>query len=115
MRHFAYLFNLVFHSADPILLSTPFLCLTTPYTLVFVSVMALNWVPPPNGTLKVNVHAVIFDAPIPNGNRNGMGIVLRTSNGNLVSCIAGVIPGLSSLENQLSAVLVGLRRLSCFH
>lgn len=72
--------------------------------------MALNWVPPPNGTLKVNVHGVSFDAPMPNGNRNGMGIVLRTSNGNLVNCIAGVIPGLSPLENQLSAVMVGLRR-----
>lgn len=59
--------------------------------------MALNWVPPPNGTLKVNVHIVSFDVPVPNGNTSGLGVVLRTSDGNLVNCITSTIMGLDSL------------------
>lgn len=54
--------------------------------------MALNWVPPPNGTLKVNAHEVSFNVPMPNGNTSGIGVVLRTSDGNLVNCVAGTIP-----------------------
>lgn len=72
--------------------------------------MAVNWVPPPFGTLKVNVHSEAFAAPMPNGNLTGIGVVLRTSNGGLVNYIAGVIPGLTSLGSQLWAVQTGLRR-----
>lgn len=72
--------------------------------------MALNWIPPPMGTLKVNVHGAAFAHPMPNGNTTGIGVILRTSNGNMVNCIAGVIPGLSPLGAQLWAVQVGLRR-----
>lgn len=72
--------------------------------------MALNWVPPPPGTLKVNVHASTFAHPLPNGNTNVIGVVLRTSDGSMLNCIAGTIPGLTTLEAQLWSVQVGLRR-----
>lgn len=65
---------------------------------IITSEMALiNWVPPPVGTLKVNVHAAAFAHPIPNGNIIGIGVVLRTSDGNLMNCVAGTIPGLTPL------------------
>lgn len=70
----------------------------------------LNWIPPPVGTLKVNVHASAFHQPMPNGNTNGIWVVLRTSDGNLVNCIDGTIPGLTPLGAQLWSVQIGLRR-----
>lgn len=72
--------------------------------------MNVHWVPPPHGTLKVNIHAAIFDHPMPNGNISGIGLVLRSSNGNLVNCIAGTIPNLTPLATHLWAMHVGLRR-----
>lgn len=47
---------------------------------------------------------------MPNGNTCGLGVVLRTSDGNLVNCIAGTIPGLTPLAEQLWAMKIGLRR-----
>lgn len=70
----------------------------------------LNWVPPPVGTLKVNVHAATFHQTMPNGNTTRIGVVLRTSDGNLVNCISGTIPGLNSPGTQLWSIQVGLRR-----
>lgn len=72
--------------------------------------MDLHWVPPPQGTLKVNVHGTSFDNPLPNGNRNGIGVVLRTSGGNMINCIAGIIPNLTLIACQVWAILIGLRR-----
>lgn len=43
-------------------------------------------------------------------NTSGIGVVLRTSNGNLVNCVVGTIPGLNPLSTNLWAVQVGLRR-----
>lgn len=70
----------------------------------------LNWVPPPVGILKVNTYAVSFAAPMPNGNTCGMGVVFKTSNGNMVNCIAGTIPGLTPLSAGLWGVQIGLRK-----
>lgn len=66
--------------------------------LVFSDIMDIHWIPPPNG-VKINVHGESFPAPLPNGNMNGIGVVLRTSDGNLVNSITGIIPNLSSLAN----------------
>lgn len=70
--------------------------------------MALNWVPPPNGTLKVNVHGVSFGAHVPNGNTSGIGVVLRTSDGNLVNRVAGTILGLDPLSIDLWGIVIRL-------
>lgn len=70
----------------------------------------INWVPPPLGTLKVNVHASAFAHQMPNGNTNGIGVVLQTSDGNLVNYISGTIPGVTPLGAQLWSIQIGLRR-----
>lgn len=69
--------------------------------------MDLNWVPPQNETQKINVHATSFAAPMPNGNTNGIGVILRTSNGNMTNCIAGTIPHLTPLAAPLWGIQVG--------
>lgn len=72
--------------------------------------MEMNWVPPPVSTLKVNVHTSSFVHHMPNGNTNGIGMVLRNLNENLVNCISGTIPGVTPLGAQLWSVQIGLRR-----
>lgn len=57
-----------------------------------------------------NVHGVTFDAPMPNGNASGLGVVLCTSDGSLVNCITGTIPGLDRLSTNLRGIVIGLRR-----
>lgn len=49
-------------------------------------------------------------ALMPNSNTTGIGVVLRTSYGNLVNCIAGTITGLTPLGAQLWSIHNGLRR-----
>lgn len=49
--------------------------------------LALNWVPPPNDTLKVNVHGTSFDNLVPNGKISGIGVALCTSNGTLLTIL----------------------------
>lgn len=71
-----------------------------PSTSFKLSLRALNWVPPPFGTLKINVHIEAFAAPMPNGNTTGIGVVIRISDGSLVNCITDVIPGLNYLGSQ---------------
>lgn len=61
--------------------------LVTNFSL-FKKMALINLVHPPLGTLKVNVHAAAFAQQMPNGNTNVIGVVLRTSDGNLVNFIA---------------------------
>lgn len=72
--------------------------------------MAYHWIPPPPGTLKINVHAIYSDVPAANGNISGIGIIFRNHNGFLKLTTLGVIPNLSPLGNQLWAVFIALRR-----
>lgn len=51
-----------------------------------------------------------FGEPVPVGNINGIGVTLRTSSGNMLSCISGVIPHLTFLAFQLWAIFIGLRK-----
>lgn len=69
----------------------------------------INWVPPPLGTLKVNIHAAASAHDMVNGNTTCIGVVFRTSYGNLVNCIAGTIPGLTPFGVQLWSIQVSLR------
>lgn len=79
------------------------------FLVLFLFLMALNWVPPLTGTLKVNVHGAAFVHPVPSVNTTGIGEILQTSNRGMVNYICGVIPGLSPLGAQLRDVQVGLR------
>lgn len=72
--------------------------------------MALHWVPPPPGALKINVHAISVEEPFPNGNDSGIGAVYRDAVGGLKHITLGVIPELSVLGNQLWAIYAPLKR-----
>lgn len=72
--------------------------------------MDLHWVPPPQGTTKVNVHGAAFDHSVSNGNISGVWVVMRTSSGNLLNCITDTIPNLTAFAVQLLVILIGLRR-----
>lgn len=105
------LFKPLRSSPLPIILTTSstfLFSLSNPLSLSMAKL--LNWVLPPVGTLKINVHAVFFAEPLANGNTCGIGVVLRTSDGNLVNYITGTIPGLNSLAAQLRAIQIGLKR-----
>lgn len=72
--------------------------------------MALHWVPPPPGALKINVHGITVAMPLPNGNESGIGAVYRDAVGSLKHITLGVIPGLSVLGNQMWALYAPLKR-----
>lgn len=63
-------------------------------------------VPLPNGVLKFNMHVVTFNAHFPNKDLTGLEVIQRTSNDNLINCVAGVIP---FQVNQLWVIMVGLK------
>lgn len=102
-----YILRLLGHNLSLILLlisSGHFLYLISSF---WSSLMTLNWIPHPPGTLKINVHATSFDTPMPIGNSNGIEVVLRTS---MAIWYAGTIPNLTPLTAQLWVIQVGLRR-----
>lgn len=74
--------------------------------------MAFHWVPPPQGTLKINVHGSASRTALPNGNDTGLAAIYRDSVGNLrhMHLTIGVIPNLTPLGNQLWAIFIALRR-----
>lgn len=72
--------------------------------------MAFHWRPPPPGALKINVHGVHSTIQLPNRNNTGIGAVYRDANGELKLLTLDVIPGLSSLGNQLWAIYAPVRR-----
>lgn len=72
--------------------------------------MDIHWNPSHLGVTKINVHGVFFQIPMPNGNISGIRIILRRSNGSMVSSIAGTIPNFSPLGVHLWAVYLGMRR-----
>lgn len=72
--------------------------------------MAFHWIPPPPGVLKINVHGIHSTIQLPNGNNSGIGAVYRGANGDLKLLTLGVVPGLSSIGNQLWAVYAPMRR-----
>lgn len=66
-------------------LSKPLILFSIPslhFLLLLRNMALINWVPPPLGTLKVNVHAAAFAHPMPDGNTTSIGVVLRTSDEN---------------------------------
>ncbi|WOG96170.1 hypothetical protein DCAR_0415501 [Daucus carota subsp. sativus] len=72
--------------------------------------MNIHWVPPPHGMVKVNCHGVTLQEIAANGNTSGLGVNLRRTNENMISCVAGSMRKLSPLGNQLWAVFSGMRR-----
>lgn len=80
------------------------------YTPLIHTTMAYHWVPPPQGTLKINVHGSAARIPTRHGNNTGVGAIYRDSAGKLRHLNIRVIPNLTPLGNQLWAIYIVLRR-----
>lgn len=63
---------------------------------------------PPSGTVKVNVHGATPFIPFLNGNTSGIGMIIKTAEGELLKLSTGVPPPSSILENKLNALHHGL-------
>lgn len=72
--------------------------------------MAVHWIPPPLGVLKINVHGTSSRVQSPFGFNTGIGAIYRDTNGSLKHVTLGVIPELSPLGNQLWAIFIPLVR-----
>ncbi|KAK1387299.1 hypothetical protein POM88_015477 [Heracleum sosnowskyi] len=72
--------------------------------------MNIQWVPPPPGTIKVNVHGVISSFPFPRRNASAVGIILKDEEGYLLCNLLGTIPNLNLAAEavQLWAIFNGM-------
>lgn len=71
--------------------------------------MDLGWDFPSIGFVKANVHAVYYEAPLPNGNTTGVGIVIRDEDGVILAMITGTLGHLYRRSNELWAMMLGLQ------
>ncbi|WOH14638.1 hypothetical protein DCAR_0934158 [Daucus carota subsp. sativus] len=71
--------------------------------------MAYHWIPPTQGTLKINVHGTYSTVPSDAGNTSGLGVVFLNSTSSLRHVTVGTISFLSRLGVQLWAICVPLR------
>lgn len=71
--------------------------------------MASHWIPPPQGTLKINVHAISSPTPTRYGNETGIGAIYIDSGGKLRHLTVGVIPRLTPLGAQLWIIFIMLK------
>lgn len=72
--------------------------------------MAYHWVPPPQGTVKINVHAVAATTITQHGNETGMEEIYGDSVGKLKHLTVGIIPNLTPLGAQLWIIFIVLKR-----
>ena len=59
------------------------------------------WEPPEGEALKINVHCITSAEPLPNGNTNSVGVVIRNKAGKELWSAAGPMPGKSKLQATL--------------
>ena len=79
--------------------------LLSPYVLLDFSLkMAPMWSRPTADFVKINVHAVIYNPPLPNGNTTGVGIVIRDDEGFILAIISGTLGHINTRANELWAI-----------
>lgn len=61
------------------------------------------------GWVKVNVHGVHYNKPLPNGNRTGLGVVLRDHDGEVLLMVSSSIKNVNPRANELLSMSLGLR------
>ena len=71
--------------------------------------MDLGWDFPSIGFVKINVHTVYYDAPLPNGNTTGVGVVIRDEDGVILAMITGTLGNLYRRVNELWAMVLELQ------
>ncbi|KAK1396977.1 hypothetical protein POM88_006840 [Heracleum sosnowskyi] len=73
--------------------------------------MERRWTFPKKHFVKVNTHVVNYPNRLPNGNTMGLGVVIRDHRGVVVMMVSGTIRGLTVIDSELWALLIGLRTL----
>lgn len=71
--------------------------------------MQRGWELPQSGYIKINVHAVHYEAPLPNGNISGIGAVPRDDEGEILCMVSGTKRHLTPRGAKLWSMLIGLR------
>lgn len=71
---------------------------------------AVRWRMPAHGVVKVNVHGFFSDVPLANGNRSGIGVVIRNHRGRILVLYGGTLGIEERRTNELYAMLQGLIR-----
>lgn len=68
------------------------------------------WFPPPPDAVKLNVHGVMEEVPVENGNMNSIGITARDHDGNLLGGVMGPLTGsLEGFESQIWAIHLAMK------
>ncbi|WOG81936.1 hypothetical protein DCAR_0101094 [Daucus carota subsp. sativus] len=67
------------------------------------------WSLPSIGFVKINVHAVYYDPPLPNGNTTGIGVVIRDDEGFILAILTGSLGHINQRANELWAIQLGLQ------
>ncbi|KAK1391994.1 hypothetical protein POM88_011050 [Heracleum sosnowskyi] len=71
--------------------------------------MGNHWTIPKPGFCKLNVHGCYIGRPFKNGNKTGVGAVIRDDKGKIVRMLTGTQPGFSEKRIMCFAMMMGLR------
>lgn len=63
------------------------------------------WEVPEKGFVKISVHYVSFDVPLPNGNSNAVGVIVRNNGGRDLWTALGPMEGLNEEQALMAGVL----------
>lgn len=63
--------------------------------------MELCWELPPKGFVKVNVYGIFGETPLANGNRSGLGVLVRDSDGQILAMVSGALQIVNKRVNEL--------------
>lgn len=95
----------------PQLTSFHFISSLHTFFLLFKMVDAgVRWSLPKLDYIKINVHGIFFNEPLPNGNNSGIGIVFRDDRGTTVRMFAGFLGIQERRLNEFYAMLYALRK-----
>lgn len=70
--------------------------------------MEYTWLIPEPGSAKISIHLAETDAPLPNGNINGLGIIVRDHMGNKIWGALGPVPGMTEHQALVWGAQAGI-------
>lgn len=70
----------------------------------------VRWKQPRYGCIKINVHGCFYVEPLPNGNRSGIGYVIRNYRGRVLRMVAVSLGINEERINEFYSMIMGLKR-----
>ncbi|KAK1400943.1 hypothetical protein POM88_000548 [Heracleum sosnowskyi] len=101
------LVNLAMSSQEELKAYLPFHIKIPIYAMENVNI---RWEMPRKGFVKINVCGYFSDQPLENGNRSGIGVVIRSSSGSILRMYAGSFQIDDRRLNEFYAFLEGMKR-----